>query len=440
MTQIKALAQGIANLCDEAKSSLNYKDSVVEKYEKIKKDKQQGKINQDQYDQEMVSLLEGRSYEEVINFYDSNLERISKEIKNLNNQLIKVYIGELPQEKKTYKVKLIPKKERGKLLAELNIEPYNLKDFVKSKTKKKNVEKEKIYTVYQTNEYGKIANIFFEKVSLSVTQKYPEYFKLIYNSLLSSDIKVLSKTYVSIIFFTAMIGTFVSFILSLFLIDFNNLFVAIPSILLLTLLGGAGTFAFVYFYPYLSKKNREKEIAKDLPFAVVHMSAVAGSGAQPLSIFNLLLKSKEYKGLDGEIKKIVNYVNVFGYDLSTALKNVADTTPSSDFRTLLNGLVSNIKSGGNLKDYLDQKSADMLVKYKLEREKLVQTMGTYADIYTGILIAAPLLFFTTLAIIQLLGGGIGGLSVRTLAIAGVFFVIPALNIGFMIFLNVVEPS
>ena len=45
------------------------------------------------------------------------------------------------------------------------------------------------------------------------------------------------------------------------------------------------------------------------------MAAVAGSGAQPIAMFNLVLSSEEYKGIRDEIKKIVNYVNLFGYDI-----------------------------------------------------------------------------------------------------------------------------
>ena len=42
-----------------------------------------------------------------------------------------------------------------------------------------------------------------------------------------------------------------------------------------------------------------------------------------------------YKGLEGEIRKIVNYVNLFGYNLSTALRNVAATTASQELKELL---------------------------------------------------------------------------------------------------------
>ena len=83
---------------------------------------------------------------------------------------------------------------------------------------------------------------------------------------------------------------------------------------------------------------------------------------------------------------------------------------------------------------------DTMNTYRLERKKYVETLSTYSDIYTGILIAAPLLFMVTLAIINILGGVIAGLSVGTLALFGTYIVIPFLNIVFILFLNIVQPE
>jgi flagellar protein FlaJ len=165
------------------------------------------------------------------------------------------------------------------------------------------------------------------------------------------------------------------------------------------------------------------------------MSAVAGSGAQPISIFQLIADSDEYPELRKEIKKILNYVNLFGYNLTNALKNVANTTPNMQFKELLNGMISTLETGGDLKGYLKEKSEDALNMYKLERKKQVEALGTYSEVYTAILIASPLLLLVTLAIINSIGGELAGLSVATIAWISVLGALPLLNIGFMIFIN-----
>ena len=67
-------------------------------------------------------------------------------------------------------------------------------------------------------------------------------------------------------------------------------------------------------------------------------------------------------------------------------------------------------------------------------------MSTYSDIYVGVLIAAPLLFFTTLAIIHVIGGTIGGLSISTLAVIGTYIAVPLLNILFLLILSAIQPE
>ena len=186
--------------------------------------------------------------------------------------------------------------------------------------------------------------------------------------------------------------------------------------------------------------SRNRMIKNDLPFVIIHMAAVAGSGAKPLSMFKLIASSGEYRGLEAEIKKILNYVNLFGYNISTALKTVATTTPSPRFRDLLTGMVATIESGGSLKSYLNSMAQDAMHTYSLERKKYVEVLSTYSDIYTGILIAAPLLFIVTLAIINLLGGDIAGVSVKVIALLGTYLVIPLLNIFFLLFLNITQPE
>ena len=327
-------------------------------------------------------------------------------------------------------------------LDKLNINKHELKRLLKGKDKVKGGAKEIEYTTYKSTKYGKVANSFFENTSNYLMKAYPGFFKDLSEALKVSDMKILSRTYMSMILFTSFIAFFsillITFLISNFL-EFNVIKGVLRAVSF-AFLACIGSFLLLYFYPNMLIRNRRRAIKADLPFVIIHMAAVAGSGAQPISIFNLVLNTGEYKGLEGEIRKIVNYVNLFGYDLTTALRVVANTTPSPEFRELLTGLVSTIETGGDLKQYLGSKAADALSTYKLERKKYTETLATYSDIYIGVLIAAPLLFAVTLAIINMLGGKIGGFDIKFLSMVGTFIVLPFLNIAFIIFLNIVQPE
>jgi len=349
----------------------------------------------------------------------------------------------LPEDakEKNKKVKKLSSKKRKQFLKDINIEENFLKSYMKNKTKKEIKTAARVdYTLYETTSYGKISNRFFEKTTVSLTKKYPEVFTYLLKSLRASGIKILSKTYISIMLFSSLLAFILVTLLTALFFKHPILVLQILRGFLLGTVGASVIGLILYLYPGSVASTRERAIKADLPFAIINMAGVAGSGGKPISIFKTLLTSDEYPGLRDEIKKIVNYVNLFGYDLSTALRAVARRTPSLRFKDLLDGIVNTIESGGDLKDYLQTMANESLATYRLERKKAVESVSTYSDIYTTVLIAAPLLFFVTLAIIQTMGGEIGGTSVSSLATIGTYVVIPMLNIGFVIFLNVVQPK
>jgi hypothetical protein len=77
--------------------------------------------------------------------------------------------------------------------------------------------------------------------------------------------------------------------------------------------------------------------------------------------------------------------------------------------------------------------------YKLRRKRFTTISETYADIYTGLLIAAPLIFMLILVLMNVLGGGIAGMTTSTVALIGIGALV-VLNIGFLIFLQISQPT
>jgi pilus assembly protein TadC len=427
---IKFLAKKIEVLAKEAQDFKRYKSILQEGVKQIKQ-KYQG----EEYNSKLNEFLKGKTEKEWLDFYNNRLNQIFNEIEKLNNQILSSF-----EEKTIIKkpVLNIDRKTKKKYLKELNLNEAYLKEISPGKDKlKKEVFKK--YKTYELNPFAKISNTFVGKLTLKLIKKYPALLQRISYSLHLGNIKILSKSYISIAFFSSFLMGLITLILGLFVLKLEILSIILmifllPSLVVIVMLAG------FYFYPIIIANSRKQQIKNDLPFVIMHMSAVAGSGAQPISMFNLITKSKEYPGLESEIKKIVNYVNLFGYDLSTALRSVSMTTPSPEFKDLLIGLVTTIEGGGSLKDYLEAKGEEAMIAYKLERKKFIESLSTYSDIYTGVFIAAPLLFFVTLAIIQTMGGGIFGLSVDLLSKLGTFILLPIINVMFLLFLDMVKPD
>jgi flagellar protein FlaJ len=268
--------------------------------------------------------------------------------------------------------------------------------------------------------------------------KYGEYFEDIKQDLKQANMDVLYRTYVAKMFlystgaivFGFIAGLLYSIQMSLPIIEMIRITIGAP------IAAGLLIFGSMYLYPAQKAKSRKKSIESNLPFALNHLGAIATSGISPTAMFELLNTFEEYGGISNEAGEISRRVNVFGEDLTTALRDVAERSPSDDWSEVLYGIISTVETGGSLKSYLQEKADEAIFEYNMEKEKEIERLSTYASFYTAILIAAPVFLVVTLAVMNLLGGQIAGFAIRDLMWMGVHVAIPVINSLFVIFLAI----
>lgn len=449
MSDIQALARRIEELVEATARYYESRSNFVLALDSLKKDAPD-------FLKKKKELLRDKTIIQWLDFYDTSILDKLNEIKLANSSLILATkesksgnsIAAAPisvvttssQQAQNLKGFIgLDKKTKDRYLKEFKIDKSYLKTLKPSEAAGKKLILED-YTIYKSSPAANLSNHFFEKLSRKLNKEYPQMVETLAHNLRVGDVKILSRTYISMMFFFSSLILPASFLVFFFLLSGKFLPVRIVLSLFISIIAAVGSIMFFYVYPSIIASSRKKKMKDELPFVTLHMAAVAGSGAHPISMFNLVLGTGEYKALEGEIKKIVNYTNLFGYSLTTALRLVSINTPSEDFKDLLNGLVTTIEGGGDLKSFLNSKSDEIMTNYKLERKKYVEALGTYSDIYTSILIAAPLLFFMTLAIIRMFGTEFMGVSIATIASVGTYGLIPLLNIVFVMFLSMTKPS
>ena len=222
--------------------------------------------------------------------------------------------------------------------------------------------------------------------------------------------------------------TFVEEPLAMRLLKVVWLMVAVPG----------ATMLLSYFYPALEKKSIESRINQELPFAVVHMSSISSSMIEPSKIFQIIISTREYPFLEKEFIKIQNEINVYGYDLVTALRNRSYNSPSKKLSELFNGLATTITSGGGLPDFFDKRAASLLFDHRLEKEKQTKASETFMDIYISAVIAAPMILMLVLMMMRISGLGIS-LSTGMISLIMVLAV-SLINILFLAFLHLKQPE
>lgn len=412
----------VEKLLDRIETIKKKKDSVEGQSTGLKSKLLKDKFKDEEYKQASQKLLKGKEENETFLQYNSELKNMYEKVNEYNHKILKYF-----------EIKIIRNKE------ERLIDPKKAKEFLKNLEKKNIGEIQEKYTLYERNFYGQISNQLFKEITTKITKRYPELFSDLYSNLRISNMKIFSDTYINMGFLSSVLFFIFGYMFLIVFFGINSIF-SIVQYLFIAILGTAGLLAGFYYWPRIVIDGRRKDIKNELPFAIMHMASIAGSGAPLTTTFDTLLRSGEYKALSGEIKRIMNYVNLFGYNLSTALRSVAETTPSNEFKELLNGLRSTIETGGDLRLYLQNKADDTFSNYKNDRKKYVETLATYSDIYTAVLIAAPLLFVIVLVLISLVGNRLGGLDIAFIEKLGIYFVVPAFNIAFIIFINIVQPD
>jgi len=324
-----------------------------------------------------------------------------------------------------------------------DLEKASLKNLL-NKKKDVVIRKEKI-----PSKYVNFANSLFVKRARIMEKN--DFFKTLKLDLIRANLEFLPMSYISVMLLTTMIAFFVGIFLFVFFLFFN----LGPELPIITLMNGSildrfiktfwiifaapiGAFLLMYVYPSLEKSSIETGINRELPFATIHMSAIAGSMVDPSKIFQIMLTTKNYPFLEKEFTKIINEVNVYGHDLVSALRNAAYHSPSAKLSELFNGLATTITSGGDLTIFFEKRSQTLLFDYRLDREKQTKSAETFMDIYISVVIAAPMILMLLLMMMKISGLGVS-LSTSMITLIMVLGV-SVVNVGFLTFLHLKQSN
>ena len=300
--------------------------------------------------------------------------------------------------------------------------------------------------------YARISNKFFRKFSNELIAM--GYFNKLNRSLRKINSRYVIGSYISMALFSTMLILLGSVLVFIFLLFFNVSFlfpfisvaeeamhIRMASYFWVMIVFPIISILLFYIFPSSEAKNLGKRIDQELPFVTIHMSAIASSGVEPVSIFKIILKGDDYKYTNIEFKKLMNLINFHGESIANALRKISMSTPSTKLKGLLNGLSVTITSGGQLSEFLNQHAETMLFDYRLERERNNKISETFMDIYISIAIAAPMILLMIFVIIGSTGliGNLFNLSTDALSVLLILAIV-LLNIVFLVFLKIKQPA
>lgn len=273
------------------------------------------------------------------------------------------------------------------------------------------------------NSYFSIAFAIFGK---HYVNKRSKYFSLRKN-LMKSRINIGYDRYLSGVLLMAILSTVLMSIL------FNALLAIIPipdisgialgfpvwtakyaayKLLALRVFGGIGfavlCFSSIYYfailYPAIVASDRKRKIEQMLPYGINYMSAMSGAGVLPVDLFRSLASNEIYGEVAVEARYLVRDLEVLGYNLVSAMKNLAASTPSPMMQEFLQGSITVVTSGGDLEPYFKIKADQYLIDNRQKQKEFLETLGLMGETYVTAFVAGPLFLIVVISIVALMGG------------------------------------
>lgn len=187
--------------------------------------------------------------------------------------------------------------------------------------------------------------------------------------------------------------------------------------------------------PASKARKRAKDINLRLPYALNYVAAMASAGVIPTEIFHSLSRQKIYGEVAREAAWIYKDIALHGKDIVTSLKRAIDRSPSTKFQEFLQGAITTITSGGDLKAYFLEKAARYQWENQQDQKAFIDTMGLMAETYVTVAVAGPLFMIVMMAIIAVItAAGPTNLSLL------VYLLLPILNGGYIFILKLLIPE
>lgn len=213
--------------------------------------------------------------------------------------------------------------------------------------------------------------------------------------------------------------------------------VGVISITLSTILGLVfflASYGLFYYLPYYRAGERGRRLDQTLPASVTYMYALSKGGMNMVDVFETMSESTDVYGeVAKEFDMIIKDMEMFGSDVQTAIIRASDTTPSDHMSDFYDDLVGLIDSGGDINDFLYNKSQQYHQIKEQNEEEFLDTLGLLSEAYITLFVAAPLFVIVITSILSLLGGG----KLLELYLI-VYIVLPMATAGFIVLVDLIS--
>jgi len=249
--------------------------------------------------------------------------------------------------------------------------------------------------------------------------------------LARAKIKIYPETYVSLMFFVALL----------------TLPVSVAAVVLLLFYGFIPLVFFVPFpiyvmigfmlIPMSRASERASILEREMPFAATYVSVMSSGGIAPYDSFKRLAEIDLLPSMSSEAREIVKDVEIFGIDPLTAIGSAAKKNPLEVFRDFLSGYASTVIIGGDVGHYLERKAEDIFKTRAMRVKAAAERLGMLLETFIIIMVLMSLCFYILFTVESIYSVG---LSMYSSMILYTYVFTPMLALMFIYLAHSMQPK
>jgi len=246
-----------------------------------------------------------------------------------------------------------------------------------------------------------------------------------------AKIKIYPETYVSLMFFIAVLTLPVSIISIVIL----YLYLFIPMIFLVPL----PLYIMIGFMliPMSRAGERASNLEREMPFSATYISVMASGGIAPYTSFKRLAEVELMPAMRGEAREIIKDVEIFGIDPLTAIENAAKRNPLDVFRDFLSGYASTVIIGGDIGHFLERKAEDIFKTGAMRVKAAAERLGMLLETFIIVMVLMSLCFYILFSVESIYSVGI---SMYSGIILYTYLFTPMLSLMFIYLAHSMQPK
>ncbi len=186
--------------------------------------------------------------------------------------------------------------------------------------------------------------------------------------------------------------------------------------------------------PNFRTRGRLRDINAKLPVAIAFVATLASANVSVDEIIRELGDASEFGEISREARSISMSSLLFGRDILTAIREASVNSPSPRLAEFLQGIITTVTTGGDLKQYFTSKSKEYYSEQETRIRRNSESVGIIAESYITVGVAFPLILMIILGVVGALSP-VSSSSIILFLYFTALLIIPVIAVFFMILLR-----